>query len=307
MGISYKTDDDGCVWATDDETDCVGYGPNKAEALKELKRELEHEHRQSKLNAEASDHELLAASEPRPSDQRDEIGCLPLLCDPARDAIIVNAFMVFPNDETKRAQFIAVLEASELLGNRTDGPSVEINAFTLAAILEAPSSTKLQHDVNERVKRGVIAGDVLSSLYLMDRFNLAKPSLNKAIYAVRQYAIAGAKFGDGTDVNVSQTLIQKYWRENAPVAHLWAAFRLNNDYPFTLHNALSAESLPEFLAVSRGICDFACTHKPSHSRAPTLAQDSVWTIPDEIQARHLNSERIPDKLLNILKTYRADG
>lgn len=90
------------------------------------------------------------------------------------------------------------------------------------------------------------------------------------------------------------------------VAHLWAADRLGQAYPFA-PDPLSLESWPVFLEAAQGIFEFGKTYIPKRSRSKKsiLDGDDYWVLPKVIQAIHLQTHRKPDALLKLLKNYKA--
>jgi len=224
----------------------------------------------------------------------------------AEDGIWVDALMLFPADDALRSSVFAAMRTSAEIKGAKKHDRIDIEVSTLNLILDAPSWNEIKSLTKEATKQGIVAGDVLASLYLMDRFGVPEPSMNKAIHIASEYA-AESKWGDGKRLNVSERMIREAWVEYKSVAHLWAAFRLNQAYPFATKDGLFAESLCDFLAVAAGVLNFAVAFKPFRARGsqPILTRKEAWAPPKDIVPRNLNSKRVPDKILRYLKSYKA--
>ena len=220
-----------------------------------------------------------------------------------RDVRWVLATMLFPNDETLRRQYFGIDSARYKVLECNDTDRLEINASDLRLLIEAPAYDVLKDITAANTKCATVAGDILMVLYIMDKFNVPEPSLNKAIFVAMEYA-KNAKYGDGTRMNVSERMVLKCWNEYKPVAHLWAAFRINVAYPYTKDGVFSD---PKFLEVAVGLFRFGAAFIPARAKIknPVIDAAKCWTLPDRIPASNLVSERRPDRLLKYLKKYKA--
>src|SRR5262249_10338561 len=149
----------------------------------------------------------------------------------------VMSIMLFPNDQGLREQYFAVQRVRMEVLDAKDGDLLQVDAQTLRFLLDAPRYEQLSNLTRLSTKRAIVAGDLLAALYLMDRFSVREPSINKAIHIAQRYA-QGAKYSDGTELDSSERKIREHWQEFRPVAHLWAAQRLNEAYPFAPQKAL---------------------------------------------------------------------
>lgn len=232
----------------------------------------------------------------------------------------VMAVMLFPNNKELREQHFAVnrvrfelmalKEDVDCVGSmRYEDSRVGFDTRTIQLLLDAPSYTDIKRMADDNVKHAVVAADILSAIYLMSIFGIEEPSLNKAIHVIQQYAkLSGTRYGDGTQMFVSERYIREYWREFQPVAHLWAAQRINQSYPFIGQNEVfSYEGFPKFLEVAQGMFQFASNFVPKRAKPkePILNQEKSWVIPLSIQPSNLESQRFPDGLKRFLKNYNA--
>lgn len=224
--------------------------------------------------------------------------------DTPHDVGWVRATMLFPNDDMARRQCFGVELARFNILECKETDRLEINASDLRLLIEAPSYDAFKGFTAANTKCAIVAGDILMTLYLMDRFGVPEPSLNKAIFVAMEYAKT-AKYGDGTRMNVSERMVLECWNEYKPVAHLWAAFRINGAYPYAPADDIFSQT--KFLEVAAGLYRFGVEFVPFRARpkTPILDAKKCWALPDNIVASNLISDRIPDRLLKYLKKYKA--
>lgn len=220
----------------------------------------------------------------------------------------VRAVMLFPNDLSMAQRCFAVEQIKAVTDGDSDDEKREVDTRTLRLLLNAPSYADLKEQVAESTKRAIVAGDLLASIYLMDRFHVNRPSINKAIFIAGEYA-KKAKYGDSTRLAISEPMIRKCWNDFKPVAHLWAAFRVGMAYSFSPDhpNPLALENFKTFLGVAQGMYEFGRKYIPKASRPinSILSGNNYWELPKTIPARHLQTEQMPDALMKFLKKYKA--
>lgn len=214
----------------------------------------------------------------------------------------VRATMMFPNDDVARRQLFGVEFARCKVLECKDTDRLEVDAGSLRLLIEAPAYDVLKNIVADNTKRAIVAGDILTALYLMDKFKVPEPSMNKAVFMAMEFAKT-AKYGDGTPMNISERMVRKYWEEYKPVAHLWAAFRINLAYPYAPADDVLCRT--EFLEVAVGLFDFGSKFISFRAKTPVLDAEKCWALPDSIVARNLESDQVPDRLLKYLKKYKA--
>jgi hypothetical protein len=221
------------------------------------------------------------------------------------DLFLVRAIMLFPNNRDAANSCFALEQIKAVIDGDSDDETRPVNVRTLRLLVEAPSWANFKKLVTENTKRGIVAGNILGALYMMDRFDVPEPSMNKAVFVASAFA-KGQKYGDGTKMAISEPAIRKYWKEFRSVAHLWAADRLGQDYQFA-EDPFSIEGHRTFLEVAQGIFQFGSTFVPFRARSeqPVLDRARSWVLPDTIPAKHLSGSRQPDLLLKYLKKYKA--
>lgn len=224
------------------------------------------------------------------------------------DRLWVRAIKVSPNDPVFRDQFFTMdqvlYEMTNLAG---DHQLISMSANTLQILLEAPGYTDMTIRAAAAAKRAVIAADILCAIYLMDKFSLPEPSMNKAVAMVRDYART-TTYGDGSRMDTSITRIRECWQEFKSVAHLWAAARINQVYPYTERQEdLYADSFESYLQVAQSFYHFGVSFIPKRARPiePILDAKTSWTLPPSIRPKNLHSERQPDRLIKFLESYEA--
>lgn len=212
------------------------------------------------------------------------------------------ATMLFPSQEDWHEWYCARLRVHDA----NDDEVICLKASTLKQFVFGPRGADVMKAVAEQTKRGRLAGRVLACLYVMDRFDIAEPSMNKAIYSVQHWAKQEKTHGDDSEIYASERKIREYWNEYRPVSHLWAALALNKEYPFVEERALKPENLSTFLEVAAGLLELGCEFVPKRAKAssPILDSEKCWTLPGVVPS-NLVSDRIPDRLIEILKSYKA--
>lgn len=215
--------------------------------------------------------------------------------------------MYFPTNKYMRESWYAVEVAKGNLAAMDAGQRVELDKETLSRLVDAPSYEELKNKTTLAVKRGVVAGDILAAIYLMHRFNIPEPSIKKATHIAEQFA-EKTEYGDSTKMNKSRRKVREAFNEYKTVAHLWAAFRLNQAYRYAEVQELLFEKLPLFLEVSKGLLEFGQGFIPSRTKlaVPILPVEDMWELPDGTIARHLSGGTFPDGITNLLANYDAN-
>jgi len=228
----------------------------------------------------------------------------------------VQAVMYYPNSSQEQDQYITWFMANAEIDGMPDSETINVDISTLKTLLNLRASQDIKNDVIKSFKEGMIAGDVLGALYLMVRFNLdPEPSMNKAIDAFDKYASA-TKFGDGTPIPHSDKSVKKYWKKFKTVAHLWAAYRINQSFPYIAKQEdifISRENLLMFLGVAKELLLFGTKFTPKRPKLnktimePTMKLTECFQIPDEIKPipLNINTANSPDLLKHYLSTYAA--
>jgi hypothetical protein len=223
------------------------------------------------------------------------------------DRLRVQAVMLFPNDSALRDQLLAIYRVRDEVRDLAGDQVISVSENVLKRLIEAPSYADMRIRATIAAKRAVIAADVLCVIYLMDKFTLPEPSMNKAVAVVQAYAPT-ATYGDGSRMDTSETQIRQYWQEFKPVAHLWAAMRINKAYPFTKdHKSMYTSDFESYLQVAQGFYRFGVSFIPKRakSRVPIVDTGKSWTLPASILPKSLHSEWLPDRLIEILRNYKA--
>lgn len=229
-----------------------------------------------------------------------------ILQDDLLDPFWVKSIMNFPEDKNKQDQHFAYLKTDFETRDALDSEIFNVDAKTLKLILDTPSRNDLKLEITEATKQAIVAGDVLVAIYLMDKFGLSRPSLNKAFFVSQAFA-KNNTYGDGTPMAVSIRYVKERWSAFKSVAHLWGAWRLNMGYPIVDQTSLFSEEFETFLGIAKELQDFGLRFIPlgAKPQLPIMQNDSVWLLPDKIKAITLKSYRKPDLLIKYLKKYKA--
>lgn len=223
----------------------------------------------------------------------------------SHDSLWIQAIMYFPNNEFLRdAYFISEFVQGKLEGSNKSRHQVEFDKEIIERLMKAPSIMELRDKKIEALKKGVLAGDMLASIYLMHRFKMPEPSLNKAIHISRKFNTRNL-YGNSIQIPRSIRKIKEAFKEYKPVAHLWAALRLNQNYPYANEGELFFEKLTFFLEVSEGFLEFGTTFIPHRARPqePILPNEDMWQLPEDIRPRQLESNIFPSGITHLLKDY----
>lgn len=219
--------------------------------------------------------------------------------------------MHFPNDELLREQYYAVHLARQEEGQAESADAViQLTRRHLSLLIDAPSYAELKELVAGRTKQAIIAGDMMTALYVMDHFGLPEPSVNKAEFLAAEFS-KKATFGDGSKITGSHPAIMKAWNAYKDVAHLWAAFRINQAYPFAPEGEIfSQQYFSTFLGVAAMFHEFGASFIPlrARPRIPILDAATAWRLPPQIAPIRLTGDpERPTRIEKTLKRYRAES
>lgn len=229
---------------------------------------------------------------------------------PEEDIWAVEAIMYFPNDESRRDEYLFVEKMYKTLDLRkvvvSPDATLTHRQIDIYNLIHSRSYQEIMDSIKESSKKGMVAGYVLLVLYIMDRFGMEEPSMNKAIHVAQEYA-KRTEYGDDTEIHRSERFIRKYWDEYKSVAHFWAAFLVNADYPYTPEKTIFNAGFQTFLEVSAGIYEFGTSYVPARPKTPepVLDKASSWGLPESVQPCHLQTDIPPIFLIEALKNYKA--
>src|SRR6056297_2562070 len=99
----------------------------------------------------------------------------------------VIAVMAFPANKELRKRYFAVHKAIQSTSDHGSTAVVQMHAQALDILVNAPSYADIQARYRDATKEGMVAGDVLGTLYLMSRLGLPEPSINKAVFVAQEW------------------------------------------------------------------------------------------------------------------------
>jgi len=196
------------------------------------------------------------------------------------------AVMLYPDDIEKQQEWVEQAAHWSFISRKKKGLGPMPSDLTDDMGIEYWSrATGFQTDVvvtrqaSSSAKKGIIAGDVLRHIYLMNKAGVAEPSIRKARFIVSNKAhrykdSEQSKRYSERDINIA-------WSSRKKVSHLWAALRLNQQYPYVDNPFESPEALKVFLIVARTFQGFATTFIPLRRREPLIALNSLYRIPED--------------------------
>jgi len=225
---------------------------------------------------------------------------------PDFDICMMWAVMLFPNNKLHREQYHLINGTHQMLKD-TNLSEFKLPRYSLELLLESPSYKDFSELVNGNSKKGMIAGDLLSVIYLMYKFNIPEPSFNKAIHILKEFSLKhDVKFGDGSRLPRSEQTIRNYWSEFKNSAHLWAAFRLNQTYQIGNDSNLSENNYMAFLEVANGLLKFGQEFIPFRQcGGNSLLDGDMWFLPNSLPTRNLENAKFPDFMVEMLGNYKA--
>ena len=222
------------------------------------------------------------------------------------DPLWIKSIQFFPNDLNLRHQYFIKKIMEYKSDNSDDSDKFEIDAKSLRLMISAPSLEEFKLKRTKIIKEAGVIGDVLNIIYLMVKFNLPEPSLNKAYFISQQFAKKN-KYGDGTPMAISERYIKERWQKYKLVAHLWGAkrFLLEAAHPKNIESLVVDFKL--FLGVAKELQTFGLNYIPLRAKpqVPLLDHQSLWLLPESIEPKTLVSDIQPEYIIKILKKNKA--
>lgn len=236
----------------------------------------------------------------------DYLANLDLILQPDIDLCMLWAVMLFPNNKLRREQYHLINGTHQLLKD-TKISEFNLPRHSLELLLESPSYEDFRELAKKNTKKGIIAGDLLSIIYLMVKFNFEEPSINKAIHVMKEFSLENdVKFGDGARLPRSEQTIRDYWCDFKSVSHLWAAFRLNQSYQISNEFEINEHNYIKFLEVANGLLSFGMSFVPNRQKqGGGLLDVDMWMLPKSLAFRKLEGGEFPDSMEKFLRKYKA--
>ena len=111
-----------------------------------------------------------------------------LLGTPLETKWSIWSVMLFPDNDVLRQQRFNIEQVKHRIIDENDDALIEIDAHALQLLIDTPDDATMKDKARERMKEGVVVGDLFAIIYLMDRFQLSEPSMNKAIFITSEFA-----------------------------------------------------------------------------------------------------------------------
>ncbi len=219
------------------------------------------------------------------------------------DGFAIQSIMNFPQNSYHRESWHAIHFAKNCLSVAPeDNGDKQIEGEMLRLLIDAPSFTQMEAHIAESTRKAVVVGDILASLYLMKRFDMPEVSVGKAIQVSRKLA-KSTEYGGGSEVAHSERTIKTYIREFEPVAHLWAALRVNQLFSFETPHESSSDALSSLLEVSAEFLKFGRSFV-SHGmkpKVPVLKSQEIWELPEGTVVKELDVDSFPDIMTELVQ------
>lgn len=200
--------------------------------------------------------------------------------------------MLWPNadDAAMRAKTVLVSKLRAELHDASEDDEVRLSVRTVRELMSSPTGDGLRQMEADRTRKGFIAGQVLCTMFVMDRFaehlpkrGAAGATLSKALAVQTAWAASGGAFGDGVALPLSDRMVKDAWIQLRPVAHLWAALHINAAWPWAPKGSeLHPEHFGKFLRVGAGFQEFGIqftlTSKQTKQSAPLIDPGTAWQL-----------------------------
>ena len=233
---------------------------------------------------------------------------LEIINNPEIDITNILLVMLFPSNQLDRDRHHLLKQTAQYLKNESLA-EFWFSRSELELIVSSPSIESWEEKVKNNTKKAIIAGDLAGLLYAMYIFEIPEPSMNKAIHVMKEFALTHeVKYGDGARLPISEQTIRNCWKEYYSVAHLWAAFRLNQDYKINPDGLVySDDGYINFLKVAAGILKFGKSFVPFRAKdnKAIFYGNDVWELPTKIEPLKLETKQYPDLMITLLKKYKA--
>ena len=225
------------------------------------------------------------------------------------DILKVLAIMLFPENEKLQKQYIcATLELNGTVDATFYKPYAIDKNDSPKILLDSPTSKQFSEKiVPKATQKAIVVGSMLTALYLMDMHEFESPSKSKARH-IAIFLTRKILNSDDKHLTLSERTVDKYWNEYKSVAHLWAAFVLNNEY--TYHNddnIFIPDAFPTFLEIAASLQDFGTSFSSDQliSNESILNLNSLWSLPEDMVRKKLNTDSNLLHIREALKTYKA--
>jgi len=194
---------------------------------------------------------------------------------PLKAALHVVAYMAWPNDEAKRDQWKAAVEAAELLaGANAAEPREQFDITDLKLLAEPALEAKTAEIVAMQNAWGAVA-DIFSRLVDMaadEGLHLRRgPSISKAIDLCQK------------DKNYARAQLEKFWSQYRDVAHLIAAAAFLASLEQTGGGSIFAAAwlCPDaVIGIADGFELFGLATKPHGATNTFLSSATTWRLPE---------------------------
>lgn len=224
------------------------------------------------------------------------------------DILYVLAIMLFPENEQLRTQFTCThLVSTDMADEKTLSLYGVSKNDTEKILLNSPTLSDFNNKIQPKImKKTILVGSMLAELYLTNMHDLDSPSKSKARH-VAINLIKKITNKDGYHLSISERTVDKYWNEYKSVAHLWAAFFLNNEYKYhNDDNIFIPDVFPTFLEIAASLQDFGTSFISDQliSNESILNLNSLWSLPEDMVRRKLSTDSNLLHIREALKTYK---
>lgn len=222
--------------------------------------------------------------------------------------------MTYPKDLERRVRNRTVVDSWTLVqhAREHDQSNLSLPTETVATLVTSPSLEKQQEATLKEFIYGQYAGWILGLVVICSENLPQHASVSKAVEALENVVLEGAKMPGGGDAPRSRTFLLRQWKRFQSVAHLYAAYEAiaGGGELITIQEVLMDNSLILHLlgaAVQYQSRASKVTVQKGSRFEPLVDPGALWTVPPTIQLPEveLGSARIPDEVQQAFKKYRA--
>jgi hypothetical protein len=197
-----------------------------------------------------------------------------------RDALIEAGYAAAIVDAVRRPTEFCLPSTSDGELNQTTATSLRFRGIVEASIdgpAEKDSEAKLRrhHEgiqpKNDKHGNMLVPGGHIAALVLLISLYGERCGAKKTIDQAKNEVIRWLSLPGRRFIGKDTTTLQKHWKAYQDVAHLWAAYVLNDcELPRKLPDVI------RFLHVAQSMADWVEKFKAAHSRWPLLDDRSTW-------------------------------
>lgn len=197
--------------------------------------------------------------------------------------VIIQTVMLSADRERMCKYRFSLINAKIYFSLKSAGKDASLQRKNLEKLIDLPSSSEMEKQLQKEVQRGATAGYILQCLYTLN-YNRKTPSFSKAMAMVQESYGAEAKKNRALDIAWSKNKLWDAWNGYKAIAPLWAAQQVLYTSPFERYQ------IKGLLACSESFADFGenlyLINRSKGGRGvkeTVFAPGEVWRIPQNLR------------------------